>query len=96
MVYRHCPEMMDCYAFLMERRLVVISFAMQVLTFRAFRKDKIYFRTIEEREKINASKINKFFVRNETKTLVNRSLFVDAKFIHFYHLFTAGDLCPMP
>ena len=30
----------------------MISFAMQVLTFRAFRKYTIYFRTVEEREKI--------------------------------------------
>ena len=33
-------------------RRIVIRFAMQDLTLRAFRKDNIYFRTIEEREKI--------------------------------------------
>ena len=33
----------------------MISFTMQVLTFRAFRKDNIYFRTIEEREKISTT-----------------------------------------
>ena len=39
--------------FLKKSFCVVISFVMQALTFRAFRKDNIYFRKIEEREKIN-------------------------------------------
>ena len=32
----------------------MIGLTMQVLTFRAVRNDNIYFRTIEEREKINS------------------------------------------
>ena len=32
----------------------MISFAMQALNFRAFRKDTFYFRTNKEREKISA------------------------------------------
>ena len=42
------------------------SFAMQVPTFRALRKDNIYFRTIEEREKIK----NEIFVSRNDDDLV--------------------------
>ena len=41
---------------------------MQVLTFRAFRKDNIYFRTIEEREKITGHNLG------NSQVSVNRTI----------------------